>query len=190
MIQTPRSGRVFTQRVALHLPPAGAGWLATPTPRAAANPRLNAWLAKQLPAAGPHRFRGPGRGGGQRETTTLDAIGLEPIDLVLMSGDRFGDGTQRARTLSRGPLALGALDRRRRRDHTIPAIRPRPGIPAGYRPERGVGRHPCRRVSLPQLRALRRLIGASARPQRAGLSAGRGRRQGGSRQSQVLQARG
>lgn len=89
---TPRSGRVFTQRVALHLPAGGAGWLTTPSPRALANPGLNAWLAAQLPEPNSIGFE-VRRAGVAAETVTLNIVGLEPIDLVLMSTDRFGDGS-------------------------------------------------------------------------------------------------
>jgi len=89
---TPRSGRVFTQRLALHLPASGPGWLASPTPRAAANPGLNAWLAAQLPDPSTVGLQ-IRRKGAAPASMTLDAAGLEPIDVVLMSGDRFGDGS-------------------------------------------------------------------------------------------------
>ena len=49
--ETPRSGRLLVQRIAVHFPD-GPGWTGNPptTPRAAAAPRLNHWLTLQLPA--------------------------------------------------------------------------------------------------------------------------------------------
>ena len=53
VIQTPRTGKSLTHRVALCLAPgATAGWHATLTPRARANAALNHWLAAVLPAPG------------------------------------------------------------------------------------------------------------------------------------------
>src|SRR5262249_29979178 len=92
VVQTPRSGRVVTERVALHLPAGGAGWVSPPTPRARGNPRLNAWLVAQLPS--PHCIGFEVRAAGAAPVTvTLDDTGLDAIDVVLMSADRFGDGS-------------------------------------------------------------------------------------------------
>jgi hypothetical protein len=88
---TPRSGRVITERVALHLPETDDSD-GHSSVRAKGNPRLNAWLVAQLPA--PHTIglevRAAGAGA---QVMTLDQSGLDAIDIVLMSGDRFGDGS-------------------------------------------------------------------------------------------------
>ena len=48
VVATPRSGRVLSERVVIHLPNTATHWPTT-TARSAANPALNAWLASQLP---------------------------------------------------------------------------------------------------------------------------------------------
>jgi hypothetical protein len=51
VIRTPRSARLLKFRVTLVLDVASpAQWPGTLTPRAAANPAVNAWLAQHLPA--------------------------------------------------------------------------------------------------------------------------------------------
>jgi hypothetical protein len=110
VVQTPRSGRVVTQRVTLHLG-ATQGWLAAPSPRAKANPRLNAWLAAQLPPPASIGFE-TAQSGEPGETVTLDTCGLDAIDVVLMSADRFGDGSSELERwlAERGRLAAGVDD--------------------------------------------------------------------------------
>ena len=96
IIRTPRSGRVLTFRVTLALD-AGAvtGWSTTLSPRAGANPQLNHWLSQHLPAPGDIQWTITA-GATAPHVASLDGLGLEPIDLVLMSGDRIGDRIQRA----------------------------------------------------------------------------------------------
>lgn len=92
VVQTPRSGRAVTQRVALHLPAAAAGWPGGPSPRSSANPGLNTWLAAQLPD--PATIGVEIRpSAGPAATLTLAQTQLDAIDCVLMSGDRLGDGS-------------------------------------------------------------------------------------------------
>ncbi|HSK17670.1 MAG TPA: hypothetical protein VK912_00915 [Longimicrobiales bacterium] len=87
---TPRSGRSLTHRVALHLDPQqSTGWNAGLSPRAAANAALNHWLMQELPAAADIQWQVTL--GGVSEFVAFDAFGLEPLDVVLLSGDRFGD---------------------------------------------------------------------------------------------------
>jgi hypothetical protein len=63
-----------------------------PRPRAAANPRLNSWLATLLPP--PDKIAVSfARGGMPTETLTLAETGLDAIDTVLMSGETLGDNT-------------------------------------------------------------------------------------------------
>ena len=91
IIRTPRSGRVLTFRVALALvATATSGWSSALSPRARANPQLNHWLAQHLPP--PARIQWSARDAATAPVMqSLDGIGLEPIDLVLMSDDLSGD---------------------------------------------------------------------------------------------------
>ena len=91
VVQTPRSGRALTHRVAVMLDPAAtAGWAAPLTPRAIANAPLNHWLAALLPPPADVQWQ-LRLGGGAPQVLALPSLGLEPIDVVLMSGERLGD---------------------------------------------------------------------------------------------------
>lgn len=94
VIQTPRMGKSLTHRVALLLKPAAtAGWNpATLTPRAAVNAPLNHWLTTVLPPAADIQWMVK-LGTKPPEHLTVETLGLEPLDLVLMSGERVGDLT-------------------------------------------------------------------------------------------------
>jgi len=91
VIKTPRSGRTVTHRVALHLK-SGLDEDITPlvgidvTPRARAEPALNAWLSKILPApdtvACTLSWFDPAANRLQSRTVTQKDIGLQPIDLL------------------------------------------------------------------------------------------------------------
>ena len=159
VVMTPRSGRVFTQRVALHLPTGGPGWLASPTPRALANPGLNAWLAAQLPEPANIGFE-VRRKSGPAVTATLAESELEPIDLVLMSGDRFGDGSSELeRVLADRWRAANALSD----DVDTLFSEPDAGLGDGHLLvdlRSGSAEFPLARL-LTQLRSLRRLLGAA-----------------------------
>lgn len=155
--QTPRSGRVFTQRVVLHLSAGGAP--SPKTPRAATNTGLNAWLARQLPAPGAVGFEVRAAGVGPR-TVTLEQMGLDAIDLVLMSADRLGDGAN--------DLERHLADRLRAADNVgddVVTLFSGPAPQAGelklvLDTSTASGVTPLARL-LPQLRALRRLVGGS-----------------------------
>lgn len=94
VVQTPRSGAAITQRVALHLK---TGPLPNPWPgpagrRAAVEPGLNAWLGELLPR--PARIRFAVRlGGGAPLEQNLVGLGLQPIDLVYLTGDDLAGET-------------------------------------------------------------------------------------------------
>jgi hypothetical protein len=91
IIRTPRSGRVLSFRAALALDAAEiSGWRPELSPRARANPQINHWLAQHLPPAESIRWTVT-NGGVAPSVQTLAGTGLEPIDIVLMSGDRLGD---------------------------------------------------------------------------------------------------
>ena len=89
--ETPRSGRMLVQRIAIHCPD-GPGWTGAPptTPRAAAAPRLNHWLALQLPD--PSTVGVVFTLAGASEPFSLVDIGIDAIDAVLMSAASLGDG--------------------------------------------------------------------------------------------------
>ncbi len=90
IIRTPRTGRVLTFRVALAFNAASvSGWTPALTPRARANPQLNHWLAQHLPE--PRDIQWNANVGGTDKRQSLVGDGLEPIDVVLMSGERIGD---------------------------------------------------------------------------------------------------
>ncbi|MDQ6830119.1 MAG: hypothetical protein M3081_14780, partial [Gemmatimonadota bacterium] len=111
VIRTPRSSNLLTFRVALALDvDAVKGWSAALSPRAKANAQLNHWLADHLPP--PSDVQWSVRdGAGAPAMQSLTTLGIEPIDLVLMSGDRIGD---RSSELERH------LIRRFRADHAVP----------------------------------------------------------------------
>ena len=91
VIRTQRSGSVMTFRVALAFDAnAVTGWHAGLTPRAAANPQVNNWLRDRLPAPGDVQFS-VRDGAGAEALHSLATGGIEPIDVVLMTGDRIGD---------------------------------------------------------------------------------------------------
>jgi hypothetical protein len=91
IIRTPRSGRVFAFRALLAFDvDATDGWSAALSPRARANSHLNHWLAEHLPT--PATVQWTVRNGAAAPVLQSFAdLDLEPIDLVLMSGDRLGD---------------------------------------------------------------------------------------------------
>jgi hypothetical protein len=90
LLRTPRSGRVLAFRCVIALDPAAVtGWPGA-TPRGDANRPLNHWLAQHLPA--PDKIIWTVRhGAAAPASVALSDVGLQPIDLVLMSGDRLGD---------------------------------------------------------------------------------------------------
>lgn len=91
VIRTPRTGIAITHRIAVVFsePPSTPDWGAK-TPRASAEPFLNAWAAQLLgPAASDatcrveYRDRATGDVLGQKEVS-LDDLGLSPIDLLYL----------------------------------------------------------------------------------------------------------
>ena len=102
--ETPRSGRLLVQRIAVHFPD-GPGWTGNPpaTPRAAAAPRLNHWLTLQLPA--PASIGLTFTFDGNPEVFALDETGLDALDVVLLCGQTLGGGAS--------PLERFVVDRYR-----------------------------------------------------------------------------
>jgi hypothetical protein len=91
VVQTPRSGHSLTHRVALFLDPTKTtGWNTTLTPRAGANAPLNYWLLTVLPQPSDVQWTVT-LGTAAPQVIDLHALQIEPIDLVLMTGDRLGD---------------------------------------------------------------------------------------------------
>jgi hypothetical protein len=102
IIRTPRSGRVLTFRALLALDPnATAGWTAALSPRARANRQLNNWLSQHLPAPAVVQWT-VRNGNAAPAVQSFAGLGIEPIDIVLMSGETLGDqSSELARTLIR-----------------------------------------------------------------------------------------
>lgn len=98
LVRTPRSGLPVTHRVAIVLDPdadvpAGQGWAAAATsPRAAADPALNAWLARLLGPANDVDVLVTAHAGETAEPhrISLAALELTPLDLAWLSGDPAG----------------------------------------------------------------------------------------------------
>ena len=90
VVRTPVAGVTLTHRVGAHLD-AGAAAAPGATPRAVADPPLDAWVGGLLPPANSVAcvvsWDDPVDGSAHRHTVTLDQLGLRPIDLVsLLSG--------------------------------------------------------------------------------------------------------
>ena len=91
VVQTPRSGIGLTHRVGLHLQP-GLGPTTSPmpfaaTPRASAEPAINAFLAGLLPApdqTGVMVHFSDGSGASGQQIVTQQDLSLQPIDLLYM----------------------------------------------------------------------------------------------------------
>jgi hypothetical protein len=91
VIETPRSGRSLTFRLALPLDPSAvAGWRSPLSPRAAGNAPLNHWLSTVLPAAADVEWQ-VAEGANAPAFVSLDSLGFEPLDCVLMAGEHLGD---------------------------------------------------------------------------------------------------
>ncbi|WP_416956474.1 hypothetical protein [Streptomyces sp. Agncl-13] len=96
IVRTPRNGIGLTHRVALHLEP-GVSATNSPvpgvpmTPRAQAEPALNSWLAGILPSPADVgcavTFRSAATGTAVTKEVTLDQLGLQPADLLVVIRD-------------------------------------------------------------------------------------------------------
>lgn len=122
VVQTPRTGRTLTHRVALHLQggqdPADP---ANATPRAKREPALNTWLAGQLPPMGQVfaavEYVDPATSADRRVTVSMADLGLElrprPGDLGnlvlhrLVEHGEAGPGRKRQQPLLGGAGDLG-----------------------------------------------------------------------------------
>ena len=85
VVKTPATGIGLTHRVALHLVP-GLAAPAGATPRASAEPAVDAWLEQMLPnldqVACVVSWSDPVSGSAREETVTLAALELRPLDLL------------------------------------------------------------------------------------------------------------
>ena len=92
-----RGGTDLTHRVAIILGGAPvtlpSGWPAAPTPRAAAEPRLDAWVGTML--GDPSTVRCQVTYNGATQDVTLDTLGLRPLDLLALA-DQVTDTSQAA----------------------------------------------------------------------------------------------
>jgi hypothetical protein len=96
IVRIPRSGAAITQRVTLHFQ---TGQVPSPWPgaasrRAAVEPGLNAWLGELLPR--PNKiFYSVHLGEAAPVEQNLSSLGLQPIDLVYLTGsDLVGETTE------------------------------------------------------------------------------------------------
>ena len=87
VVRTPATGVTLTHRVGLHLEP-GLAAPAGATPRAIAEPAVNAWLATLLPGldeiACRARWQDPVTGTAQSLTVTMSDLDLQPLDLLAL----------------------------------------------------------------------------------------------------------
>jgi hypothetical protein len=91
IVKTPRSGAAIQQRVSLHLPAAApAFWPGSQTQRSLVEPALNRWLGERLPAPDKITFRA-GWSGSPPAEQTVASLSLQPIDLVLITGDELSN---------------------------------------------------------------------------------------------------
>ena len=94
-INTPRNGKVMTHRVAFTFDPnanaTATGWGGGATVRSTANAAVNDWLGKHLPKPNDVAFEVTAGGNAPKPVHLADFFALQPIDLVLMSGNYLGD---------------------------------------------------------------------------------------------------
>jgi hypothetical protein len=163
VIRTPRSTRLLTFRVALSLDPSATSqWPGSLTPRAAANPAVNAWLAQHLPAPGDIQWSVT-NGASPAALASFAGLPLQPIDLVLMTGEQLGQLSSEVERVIVGAfrIAQGVPD-------DVPTrVAPLTGPPDDVPPlvfdfaAAAPGKHPLAHLH-PLLLRLRRIIGRRA----------------------------
>ncbi|MET0657686.1 MAG: hypothetical protein ABW110_05960, partial [Steroidobacteraceae bacterium] len=98
IIATPRGGAVVNHRIAIHFEAGNvqSPWGGSATPRAQAVPGLNKWLGDRIGPPESLQFRVTYDLDGVALTIPASALGLQPIDLVLLVGDEAGamEGTR------------------------------------------------------------------------------------------------
>ena len=153
VVRTPATGVTLTHRVGVHLDPAASGG-AGATPRALAEPAIDAFLAGLLPPLGAVACRvhwtNPVDGSDESFTVTLAALGLRARDVVEL--------------VRSGEQAMDELDDRVVR-HVVDAAGPRPDaqLRIAYR-DAGPGQIPVFEIAA-QCEHLRSLV-TTARPLR------------------------
>ena len=156
MLRTPRSGRTLAFRVTIALDPSGGRRRARHDAARRANRPLNHWLAQHLPALNTIGWA-VRNGTAAPVTVTVTDVGVQPLDLVLMSGNRLGDRVERAGALHHPSLPL--CDAAVADDVTTivvpePATRPSQDAELRFRNSRR-GRHQPREASSPANAAAR-----------------------------------
>ncbi len=126
VVHTPRSARMLTFRLTLNLDPdAVSKWPGALTPRAAANPGINAWLAEHLPPPGQIGWTVT-NGPAPPQFGSIADLQLQPVDLVLLTGDQLGQLSTELERL---------IVRRYRLDHGVAADVPTRVFPISGPPE-------------------------------------------------------
>jgi len=157
---TPRSGKSITHRVLITFDTSDiTGWHSSLTPRAAANPQLNAWLRTILPDPKDVQWMvtadllaNP--------IISLDDLGLEPLDVVLMVGEKLGNQSSE---LERFMVHQFRAAHNRPDDHLCFFYKADPDMPQEktfvFHPDKAnAGKIPLTHV-MPLLRALKGVIG-------------------------------
>jgi hypothetical protein len=94
--RTPRGGAVVHHRIALHFETGAveSPWSVPATPRSLAAPGLNKWLGDRIGAEDSLHFSVRYDLDGTITAVSLADLALQPIDLVLLTGDQAGDLTE------------------------------------------------------------------------------------------------
>ena len=145
--RTPRSGKSYTQRLLLLLDSktVSAPWRgASNDPRATAEPRLNAWIARLLGNPGRIRLAAAVAGATTQLQLTIDELGLSPLSLALAVQASGNDASSELEL-----RLLRAFEARRTPAQADAAVTLLDAAPKGA---------PARTIGLAALRALLRRI--------------------------------
>jgi hypothetical protein len=159
VVRTPRSARLLTFRLTLALDAtATTAWPGTLSPRAAANRAVNTWLAQHLPAAADIQWSVT-NGTAPAQFETAASLAIQPIDLVLMTGEQLGQLSSELERL----IASRFRDVNNVADEVRTRVAPLSGPPDEVKPlvldfgAAAAGKHALARLH-PLLLRLRRLI--------------------------------
>jgi hypothetical protein len=94
IVKTPRGGAVVNHRIAVHFETGAVAsvWPGPATPRSRAAPGLNKWLGDRIGPADTLQFRVTYDLDDVALTIPVAALGMQPVDLVLLVGDEAGTG--------------------------------------------------------------------------------------------------
>ena len=130
IVRTPRSGTAVNHRVVVHVDPGAApgAWPGDPTPRASAEPGLNALLGDIIgPPEAIRLVLEFSAGDGSPDVgRSLADLGIQPLDLIFLTGDEVhvatadSDGTRDDTTSLESRIAYAY--RRLKRDEGVPDI--------------------------------------------------------------------